>query len=206
MAIDRPGTPGGQGEAAAQPGDAAGDDELLATPAASARVQYFAAATAATVPAQRPELLEKTPDHNLTPNDEGIELRLRGKSNQQTWVAADTRESNVAVYLDGWRRRIERVGSMNFPDAARRATLSGTPVIEVTIRADGRLRGTVIRRSSGHAEIDAAAIRILTLAAPYAPFPGALRAQHDEIRIAYEWQFLGGARQGSAALYAAPHE
>jgi protein TonB len=206
MAVDRPGTAGGQGLAAAQPGDAAGDDELLSTPAASVRVQYFTAAIATAAAAERPELLEKKPDLDLTPNDEGIELRLRGKSNQQLWVAADTRESDVAVYLDGWRRKIERVGSMNFPDAARRNALAGTPVIEVTIGADGRLQGTVIRRSSGHAEIDAAAVRILKLAAPYAPFPGALRAQHDEIRIAYEWQFLGGVSQGSAVLQPAPHE
>ena len=85
---------------------------------------------------------------------------------------------------------------MNFPNVARREKLSGTPVIEVTIGADGKLVQSRIRRSSGHAEIDEAALRILKLAAPFDPFPSELSAKHDEVRIAYEWQFIGGAAQG----------
>ena len=80
----------------------------------------------------------------------------------------------------------------------------GTPVIEVTIGADGKLLQTLIRRSSGHAEIDEAAMRILKLAAPYDPFPGELSAKHDQIRIAYEWQFLDGASRGTGVYYADP--
>ena len=52
----------------------------------------------------------------MAPNDDGIELRMRGESKQQLWIAADTRESDVAVYLDSWRRKIERVGTINFPE------------------------------------------------------------------------------------------
>jgi protein TonB len=126
---------------------------------------------------------------------------MRGEAKQQLWIAADTRESDVAVYLDSWRRKIERVGTMNFPDVVRRQKFSGTPVIEVTIGADGKLLQTVVRRSSGHAEVDEAAMRILKLAAPYDPFPSALGAKHDQIRIAYEWQLLGGAAQGSGVFY-----
>ena len=203
--VDRLGTPGGEGLAAAVNGEAAGDEELVATHAPALKILYFAAAAAAAKEAsQMPELLEKRPDLAMTPNDEGIELRLRGESKRQLWIAADTRESDVAVYLDIWRRKIERVGTINFPDVARRKQLSGTPVIEVTIGSDGRLLKTVVRRSSGHAEIDEAAMRILKLASPYDPFPAAMNAKHDEIRIAYEWQFLGGATQGSSVYYAEP--
>jgi protein TonB len=109
------------------------------------------------------------------------------------------------VYLDGWRRKIERVGTMNFPAVARRSKVSGTPVIEVTIGADGKLLQTTLRRSSGHAEIDEAAMRILKLAAPFDPFSGELASKHDEIRIAYEWQFLGGAAQGGGVFYSEPN-
>jgi protein TonB len=203
-AIDQIGTPDGEGLASLHPGDGAGEEELLSSRAASVRILYFAAPTEDRAVAQIPELLEKRPDLGLTPNDEGIELRMRGEAKNQLWVSADTRESDVAVYLDGWRRKIEHVGTLNFPDAARRSKLSGTPVIEVTIGADGRLLQTVVRRSSGHAEIDEAAIRILKLAAPYDPFPGALGAKHDQIRIAYEWQFLGGESKGSNVFYAEP--
>jgi protein TonB len=205
MPVERLGIPGGEGLAAQQTSADSGDDELVATHAAALKILYFAAPTAAKETAQMPELLEKRPDLAMTPNDDGIELHMRGEAKQQLWIAADTRESDVAVYLDGWRRKIERVGTMNFPDVARRRKLSGTPVIEVTIGADGRLIDTKVRRSSGHAEIDEAAMRILKLAAPYDPFPTDLNAKHDEIRIAYEWQFLGGSPQGSSVFYADPH-
>ncbi|MGA2839230.1 MAG: energy transducer TonB [Steroidobacteraceae bacterium] len=202
--LDRLGSPGGEGLASSQAGPESGDEELVATHAPAVKILYFASPTAAQEASQMAELLEKRPDLGLTPNDDGIELRMRGESKHQLWIVADTRESDVAVYLDGWRRKIEHVGTMNFPDVARRRKLSGTPVIEVTIGADGQLLQTVVRRSSGHAEIDEAAMRILKLAAPYDPFPSALNAKHDQIRIAYEWQFLGGAAQGSSVFYAEP--
>lgn len=202
---DRLGIPRGEGLSAQQAARDSGDDALVATQAPALRVLYFAPPTAAKESSKMAELLEKKPNLSMTPNDDGIELRLRGESKNQLWIAADTRESDVAVYLDSWRRKIERVGTINFPDVARRKNLSGTPVIEVTIGADGRLLETKLRRGSGHAELDEAAMRILKLAAPYDPFPADLNAKHDEIRIAYEWQFLGGSPQGSSVFYADPN-
>jgi protein TonB len=204
MSVDRAGVPSGEGLDAQRSSSDTGAEELVATHSPSQKIFYFAASAAAKDVAELPLLLEKRPDLAMTPNDDGVELRMRGESKHELWIAADTRESDVAVYLDGWRRKIERVGTINFPDVARRQKLSGTPVIEVTIGADGKLLQTIVRRSSGHAEIDEAAMRILKLAAPYDPFPAVLSSKHDEIRIAYEWQFLGGASQGGAVFYAEP--
>lgn len=204
MPVERSGIPSGDGVAAQQAGTDSGDEELIATHMPAQKILYFASPTAAKESSQLPLLLEKRPDLAMTPNDDGVELRMRGAATHQLWIAADTRESDVAVYLDSWRRKIERVGTMNFPDVARRQKLSGTPVIEVTIGADGKLLQTVVRRSSGHTEIDEAAMRILKLAAPFDPFPGELTVKHDEIRIAYEWQFLGGASQGAGIYYSEP--
>jgi protein TonB len=200
----RPGAANGDGVELHQAGHDAGDAQTLATQSRSTRIVYFAAAAAAQDAAEMPLLLEKRPDFGMDPNDDGVELRLRGESKNQLWISADTRESMVAVYLDRWRRKVERVGTLNFPDAARRDKLSGTPVVEVTIAANGRLEQALIRRSSGHSEIDAAALRILRLAAPFDPFPHDLSAKHDQIRIAYEWQFLGGENEGSRVLYSEP--
>jgi protein TonB len=204
MPLDRVGIPSGDGLAEQQAGTDTGQEELIATHSPSQKILYFAAASAVQDASQLPQLLEKRPDLAMTPNDDGIELHMRGESKRELWIAADTRASDVAVYLDSWRRKIERVGTMNFPNVARRAKLSGTPVIEVTIGADGKLLQTVVRRSSGHAEIDEAALRILKLAAPFDSFPSDLAAKHDEIRIAYEWQFLGGAAQGGSVYYSEP--
>jgi protein TonB len=206
MSVDRLGVPSGEGLDVSQAGADSGVEDLVATHSPSQKIFYFASSTASKESSELPLLLEKRPDLAMTPNDDGIELRLRGEAKKELWIAADTRESDVAVYLDSWRRKIERVGTMNFPNVARREQLTGTPVIEVTIGADGKLLQTVVRRSSGHAEIDEAAMRILKLAAPYDPFPGNLSAKHDEIRIAYEWQFLGGASQGGAVFYAEPNK
>ena len=205
MPVDRLGVPSGAGLDVQPAGADAGAEELVATHSPAQKIFYFAASSAAKDAAELPLLLEKRPDLAMTPNDDGIALRLRGEARHELWIAADTRESDVAAYLDGWRRKIERVGTMNFPDVARREQQSGTPVIEVTIGADGKLLQTIVRRSSGHAQIDAAAVRILKLAAPYEPFPGELSAKHDQIRIAYEWQFLEGSTQGGAVYYSEPN-
>jgi len=205
MPVERVGVPGGDGLAAQQSGTETGAEELVATHVPQVKIMYFAAPTADKESSELPLLLEKRPDLAMTPNDDGVELRMRGEAMHELWIAADTQESDVAAYLDGWRRKIERVGTMNFPDVARRRKLSGTPVIEVTIGADGKLLDTVVRRTSGHAEIDEAAMRILKLAAPFDPFPNDLTAKHDQIRIAYEWQFLGGAPQGAGVLYSEPN-
>ena len=205
MPIDRLGVPSGEGLDPQRAGADTGAEELVATYSPSQKIFYFAAANALKDTSELPLLLEKRPDLAMTPNDDGIELRLRGESKHELWIAADTRESDVAVYLDSWRRKIERVGTMNFPDVARREKHSGTPVIEVTIGADGKLLQTIIRRSSGHAEIDEAAMRILKLAAPFDPFPSELSTKHDQIRIAYEWQFLEGSSQGGAVYYSEPN-
>jgi protein TonB len=128
------------------------------------------------------------------------ELRLRGKPSPDDRLLADTRESAIAGYLDGWKRRIERVGTLNFPNEARRRSLSGNPVLEVAINADGSLHSIVVRRSSGHRELDMAAIGIVKLAAPFDPFPRAMRERYPVLRFAYEWQFMNG-RLGNGAVF-----
>jgi len=201
---DRPGAPNGDGVTLRQAGQDSGADAVLTAAAPTTRILYFAAPEAPQNAAETPLLLEKRPNLGMNPNDDGVSLRMRGEAKNQLWVAADTQESDVAVYLDRWRRKVERVGTLNFPSAARRAKLSGTPVVEVTIDADGHLAKVILRSSSGHPEIDDAAIRILKLAAPFDRFPRELSAKHDQIRIAYEWEFLGGASEGSSVLYSQP--
>ena len=125
------------------------------------------------------------------------DLRLKGPRARELLVTPSTRASTVAVYLDSWRRKVERIGTLHFPNEARRQHMSGSPVLEVVLRSDGRLAEVWIRRSSGHAELDQAAIGVLKMASPFDPFPASLAAGHDTLRFAYEWQFIGGASAGS---------
>lgn len=105
----------------------------------------------------------------------------------------DTR-SAAGFYAADWARKVMRVGEMNFPDVARRLNASAGPLLEVMIRADGRLQEVRVVRSSGNAELDRAARRIVELAAPYPPFPPDLRQDVDLLRIEAPWRFDPGGR------------
>jgi protein TonB len=129
------------------------------------------------------------------------DLHLRGQMSVDGKLLADTRESAIAAYLDGWKRRIERVGTLNFPNEARHRQLSGNPVLEVAIRANGTLESVIVRRTSGHRELDNAAVGIVRLAAPFEPFPSALRERYPVLRFAYEWQFIDGKLGGAGAVF-----
>jgi periplasmic protein TonB len=94
-----------------------------------------------------------------------------------------------AEYVDGWRRKIEKVGTENFPDEARRRQLYGTLLLTVSIKADGSVEKVEIERSSGHRVLDTAATRIVDLAGPFSPFPDAIRAQYDVLSITRSWSF-----------------
>jgi protein TonB len=68
----------------------------------------------------------------------------------------------------------------------------------VRVASDGHLVDAVVSRSSGHVELDQAALNILRLSAPFEPFPAALAAEHDSVRLTYEWQFSDGQWTDSA--------
>ena len=75
------------------------------------------------------------------------------------------------------------------------ATSNPGPVIEVALGSNGALVEATIQRSSGHAEIDAAALQILRMASPFEPFPPALARRYGAVRFAYQWEFSGGCLQ-----------
>jgi protein TonB len=70
----------------------------------------------------------------------------------------------------------------------------------VVIRADGTIEQIVVRKSSGHKELDQAALAILKLASPFDAFPPSLKADFDQLRFAYEWQFVGDRLRGKVSV------
>lgn len=103
--------------------------------------------------------------------------------------AALPQTNEDAYYLAAWRREVERVGNLNYPEAARARKLYGSLRLLVAIAADGSLRDVRVLESSGHAVLDAAALNIVRLAAPYAPLPPAMRRETDVLEIVRTWQF-----------------
>ncbi|SFX39245.1 energy transducer TonB [Marinospirillum alkaliphilum] len=97
-----------------------------------------------------------------------------------------------ALYLRQWEARVERIGNLNYPEEARRQNLGGRLRLLVVINADGSIREAQLLTSSGHRLLDDAAIRILNLAAPFAPLPESVRAEADVLEIIRTWQFGDG--------------
>jgi periplasmic protein TonB len=100
-----------------------------------------------------------------------------------------TAASVDAFYLNSWRRKIEKIGNLNYPAEARRNKLFGSLRLLVSILPDGNLKAVSLLESSGHPVLDQAAIDIVKLAAPFAPFSDELRQTTDELEIIRTWQF-----------------
>jgi protein TonB len=92
--------------------------------------------------------------------------------------------------MDAWRAKVERIGNLNYPEEARQRRLSGSLLLDVALRPDGSVADITIRRPSGYKELDAAAVRIVKLSAPFAPFPEHIRREVDLLHITRSWQFM----------------
>ena len=123
------------------------------------------------------------------PQDENASLRIHDDDPRQLIISADTRESNIAAYVDNWKRRIEAVGNEYFPELGDLEGLSGAPTVEVRIEATGQLADVIIRKSSGSKVLDQAALDILRRASPFDPFPAEIKTDYDQLVFAYKWQF-----------------
>jgi len=94
-----------------------------------------------------------------------------------------------AAYLLQWRQRVEAVGNKYYPEASERYSIYGSLRLLVIISRDGGLEDIQILSSSGHAVLDEAAVKIVRMAAPFAPFSAELRATTDKLEIIRTWQF-----------------
>lgn len=177
---------------------ATADNRALTTTAPLPEILYFAPPASLTERAEVPVLTEGNSERDKLGLDDAEEQQIRGPKRDELWVTPDTREALVAPYLVGWRTKIERLGTLNFPQAAWRAPGTRNPDVEVVILADGTLESATIRRSSGSAKLDRAAVDILKLASPFDPFPKELADHYRLLRFTYGWEFAGGnVRRGT---------
>jgi len=109
-------------------------------------------------------------------------------------IGAGMHEYKYANYLEAWQRKVERVGNLNYPEEAKRRRIYGDLVLHIAIRVDGRLEQVRVLRSSGFDLLDEAAVGIVELAAPFSPFPPAIRAETDVLDITRTWRFLSRHR------------
>ena len=173
----------------------------------SAQAVPQAAPAAQTAPAavplanESPPLAERSAAPQTPPRDASVpalsDLLAAARSYSETPEVRRLGPATVLspaedAYLRGWRTRIERLGTVNFPPEARRAAERAGGQATLRLRAelfrDGHLGDLAVIIGSGDAAVDQAALTLVRSAHPYLPFPKALR-DHDRLEIVRDFTF-----------------
>lgn len=99
------------------------------------------------------------------------------------------RDFRYAMYMEGLRLKLERIGSLNYPAGPSGETLSGALSVRISIRSDGSLENFSVVRPSKHKELDAGAEKIVSMSAPFSPLPESVRLETDVLTITIKWTF-----------------
>jgi protein TonB len=120
-----------------------------------------------------------------------IERRINTENAKpkKRYVSPATRQEAYAQYYDDLRRKIERRGTDNFPEASGRK-LYGELTMLMTVNFDGRVLDLEISGSgSGDKMLDARAKAIVLQAAPYGAFTADMRRSADQLVVISRFQF-----------------
>ena len=111
-----------KGDSLRDSGDMAGspDERVLTTTAWNTQVRYLADTGSERRhqgPAAAPRCTaeRRSPGPRTRPAPPSCE----GPQRDELWVTPDTRAATLAPYLDSWRRKVERIGTLNYPTAAQ---------------------------------------------------------------------------------------
>ncbi len=122
-------------------------------------------------------------------DNKNVNQALKARRRQ---VSAASHRSSDALYLDSWRRKIERIGNQNYPEKAKLENVFGNLTLKVSINPNGTINQIEIMKSSGSKVLDDAALRIVRLAAPFKPLTKEMLKDTDILEIIRVWQFQPG--------------
>ncbi len=111
------------------------------------------------------------------------------KRPKRKFIGARAKKYRDALYVESWRQKVEKVGNLNYPEAAKNLKMYGQLQLTVSIKADGSIESIEINLSSGHKVLDEAAKHIVELAAPYSRFPDDMHKEVDIVSITRTWTF-----------------
>ena len=135
------------------------------------------------------ELMQKTLEAMRLEAQIAKDMDAYQKRPKRRFIGARAEEYRFARYVEDWRLKIERIGNLNYPEAARKQKLYGSLLLTVSIRADGTVEHVEINRGSGNRILDAAAVRIVNMSGPFAPFPPDIKKDTDILHITRTWTF-----------------
>jgi protein TonB len=123
----------------------------------------------------------------------GTDIRFKPQASEKNRIkfveSVSANKYIAAQYLRDWESKVERIGNMNYPEAAIKKNISQTLTMDVGIKSDGSIYSIRITKSSGNPELDEAAKKIVRMGAPYPPLPVALRNEVDVLAITRIWKF-----------------
>lgn len=107
------------------------------------------------------------------------------KRPKKTFISPSTREVGYAMYFNSVREKIEKIGTVNFPQKDGKK-MYGELTLSISIFQDGSIyekdkdEGIAVERSSGNPALDDAARRIVRRAAPFGAFAKNMRSSDKE--------------------------
>ncbi len=164
---------------------------LQSTPTAPSTPRSTAASEPTDLPTSS-ELMQRTLEAMRLEAQIAKDMDAYQKRPKRRFIGARAEEYRFARYVEDWRLKIERIGNHNYPEAARALKLYGNLLLTVSIRADGSIESVSVNRSSGHRVLDAAAVHIVEMSAPFAPFPPDVKRDTDILHITRTWTFTKG--------------
>lgn len=110
-------------------------------------------------------------------------IEEQNKRPRKTFITPSTRKVGYAMYYKTLQKRIEDIGTLNFPQKDGRK-LYGDVILYIPIFQDGTIYekdgGPKVEKSSGNKALDAAALRIVRNAAPFGKFPPNMRSNDKD--------------------------
>lgn len=122
-------------------------------------------------------------DFNVKPQTQNENLRIKN-------ISAKSPEYIYRLYFEAWKKKVERMGSMNYPEAAKINNSFSNLVMKVTINSNGLVHNIAIIKSSGNEDLDIAAADIVRNGSPYAPFSEQMKKEVDQVNITRIWKFI----------------
>ncbi|MDR2165229.1 MAG: TonB family protein [Zoogloeaceae bacterium] len=127
--------------------------------------------------------LDLVESYQAIARDMSLDKRLLEEYNKRprkAFVGLRTQNVVTAQYIEDWRAKVRRIGTLNFPAAAK-GRIYGSVIVTVTIDKNGELVELEIERPSQHNILNEAAKRIIRMGAPYPPLPPALLREMDQL-------------------------
>ena len=150
------------------------------------------------------KLANSNQDYMTNISSEGVDNSKKELSSQAIGISQESKNSSQsfkikklqansivnseeAVYLNLWQRKIETTGDKIISN--KENYLDGRVQIMASIDMNGNLINSKILVSSGNRLIDDMAINILEESAPFAPFNNDMSNQYSVLEIVRDWNF-----------------